>query len=60
VIEMFIAVTAMVLVALSVAAVYDWLDARAGAGAALRGALERGEIGPEDYARHLQALERAA
>jgi hypothetical protein len=60
VIEAVVAVTALVLLVLAAAAVYDWLDARAGAQAALRAALERGEIGAEDYARYLQAPERAA
>ena len=37
-----------------------YLDARAAARAALRTALDRGEIRPEEYAAHLRALEERA
>ena len=52
-----VALTVIVIVGIVLLAAFlrDLRDARSGRRAALRDAFERGEIGPEDYARALQS-----
>ena len=51
-----ITVVAVLLVGLLAAILRDRFDAGSARRAALRDAMDRGEIGPEDYARALQAV----